>query len=63
MIAGLPQNPFTLKDLSAAGGPDRLPDRIVSADGTTVIQRIERGIYRFSDVRMRAYVRIRHVFL
>lgn len=61
VIAGIPATPFTLEDLRGAGGPNRLPDRVVSADGSTVIQRIDRGLYQLRDVRMRGYIRIRHL--
>lgn len=62
-VASVPHTPFTLDDLRADGGPARLPDRIVSDDGTTIVQRTDRGVYRFSDARMRSYVRIRHLLL
>lgn len=46
-----------MPDLRRAGGPDRL----VSPDGTTIFQCTDRDTYRFSDARMRSY--IRHLLL
>lgn len=32
--------------------------RLVSQDGSTILMRVSKGVYRFSDPRMRSYVRI-----
>ncbi|MBF6150349.1 ATP-binding protein [Nocardia nova] len=54
---------FTKRQLDAAiptginlAGPLR---RLVSNDGTTILRRAGTGVYRFSDPRMRCYIRIR----
>lgn len=63
VIAGLPHDQFTLDDLRKAGGPGQLPDQVVSDDGKTILRQGERGVYQFTDARMRSYVRIRHLLL
>ena len=46
--------------LSSPTGPLR---RLVSDDGTSILRRTAKGVYRFSDPRMRSYIRIIHLML
>lgn len=62
--ASLDDNEFTTPQLRLAldgqldpTGPLR---QLVSDDGSTVLRRIDRGVYEFTDPRMRSYVRLAH---
>ncbi|HEY0637623.1 MAG TPA: AAA family ATPase [Pseudonocardiaceae bacterium] len=37
--------------------------RLVSDDGATILRRTTKGVYRFSDPRMRSYIRIIHLMI
>lgn len=58
--ASLDTDEFTTAQLRAAvaGDPSAALRRPASDDGSTVLRRITRGAYRFSDPRMRSYIRI-----
>ncbi|MFC6091835.1 ATP-binding protein [Saccharothrix lopnurensis] len=57
--AALDTDEFTTAQLRAAvGDPSAALRRLASDDGLTVLRRVTRGVYRFSDPRMRSYIRI-----
>ncbi|MGZ3143422.1 nSTAND1 domain-containing NTPase [Lentzea chajnantorensis] len=64
--ASISDEEFSLAELRKAmngENPSPMLRKLASEDGSTILKRVSRGIFRFTDPRMRSYIRIIHLMV